>query len=87
MATHIEADKLFAKTNIREMQQLLVFLSRLHGALWQLYFNGRKPNLRPARFSVEQMLEQPSPGDKPGKLQERMVQEINAFLVVHARDA
>ncbi len=77
VAANVEVGELFAKTDIKEMQQLLVFLGRLHEALWQLYFNGRKPTLRPARFSVQRMLEEPSPNTKGGKLQERCVPPAN----------
>ena len=87
VATRVEVGELFAKTNIREMQKLMVFLGRFHEVLWQLYFNGRKPTLRPARFSVKQILEQPSPNSKHGKLQERLVHETKAFLTAHAGDA
>jgi hypothetical protein len=87
VATRVEVGELFAKTNIREMQQLLVFLGRLHEVLWQLYVNGRKPTLVPARFSVKRILEQPSPNAKNGKLQERLVHETKAFLAAHAKDA
>jgi AbiU2 len=44
-----------AKTNIREMQRLFVFLLKLHDALWKLFVNGRKPVLRPLRYSVTRM--------------------------------
>ena len=87
VATRIEVGELFARTNIREMQKLLVFLGRLHEVLWQLFFNGRKPTLSPARFSVKRILEQPSPNSKHGKLHERLIHETKAFLAAHARDA
>ena len=87
VATRVEVGELFAKTNIREMQKLLVFLGRFHEVLWQVYFNGRKPTLSPARFSVKRILEQPSPNGKHGKLQERLIHETKAFLAAHARDA
>ena len=87
VATKVEVSELFAKTNIRELQQLLVFLGRLHETLWQLCFNGRKPTLVAARYSVNRMLEQPSPNAKHGKLQERLAHEVKAFLVGHASDA
>jgi hypothetical protein len=82
-----EVADLYAKTNIRELQQLLVFLRRLHEALWQLYFNGHKPVLRPARYSVQRMLDQPSPNPQRGVLQERLVHEVRSFLKAHSRDA
>lgn len=71
---------LFAKTNIRELQQMLVFLRRLHEALWQLFFNGYKPTLRPARYSVNRMREQPSPEPSQHQLQERLTHETEILL-------
>ena len=85
--TQAEVGALFANTNIRELQQLLVFLSRLHEALWQLFFNGNKPTLRPTRYSVKQMRAQPSPQPKQAKLQERLVHETERMLKSLAGDA
>lgn len=82
-----EVADLYSKTNIRELQQLLVFLRRLHETLWQLYFNGHKPVLRPARFSVQRILDQPSPNPRHAALQERLVHEVRSFLKAHSRDA
>lgn len=82
-----EVADLFAKTNIRELQQLLIFLRRLHEALWELYFNGQKPILKPARFSVQRMLDKPSPNVKRTTLQEKLVNEIQNFLVAHSANS
>jgi hypothetical protein len=71
---------LFAKTNIRELQQLLVFLRRIHEALWQLFFNGNKPTLRPARYSVNRMREQPSPSPRRAQLQEWLTHEAEQLV-------
>ena len=87
VTTPAQVSELFAKTNLRELRQLLIFLGRLYEALWQLYFNGNKPTLRPARFSVERMLDQHSPNVKHGKLQERLVHETKLFLKRHGKDA
>lgn len=87
VATRAEVADLFANTNLRELRQLLVFLDRLYEALWQLYHNGHKPALRPARFSVDRILEQPSPNVKHGKLQERLVHEAKQFFQRHSADA
>lgn len=87
VTTRAEVSELFEKTNLRELRQLLVFLGQLYEALWQMYFNGHKPTLRPARFSVNRMLEQPSPNMKHGKLQERLVHETSQFLKRHSADA
>lgn len=85
VVTRAEVSALFAKTNLRELRQLLVFLGRLHEVMWQLYFNGHKPALRPARFSVNRMLEQPSPRERGRELQERLVHEASEFFKHHAQ--
>jgi hypothetical protein len=82
-----DVQALFARTNIRELQQLLIFMRRLHEALWQLYHNGRKPTLRPARYSVKRIREQPSPEHSGRALQERLTHEIEAFLKMAADKA
>ena len=75
-----DIDSLFGKTNIRELQQLLTFFRRLHEALWQLYINGKKPTLRPTRYSVNRMLEKPSPNANQAQLQERLVHETKLLI-------
>lgn len=64
-----------------------MFLGRLYEALWQTYYNGHKPVLRPACYSVNRMLEQPLPNVKHGKLQERLVHETKQFFKRHSTDA
>ena len=86
VATSFEVDELFAKTNIKELQQLLVFLCRLYEVLWQLYYNGCKPTLGPARFSVNRILHQPRPDVMPGKLHERLIHETKAFFELHSKN-
>ena len=63
---------LFARTNIRELQRTLAFLGSLHEALWQLFFNGRRPSLRPRRYLVRRMRDLPSPAWKRRAVQERI---------------
>ena len=84
-----EADvaALFAKTNIRELQRMLVFLGSLHDALWQLFFNGRKPILQPGRYSLTRMRDQPSPAEQRRGVQERITHETEAFLTAAAAAA
>ena len=73
-----ETVALYERAQIKDLQQLLIFLRRLHEALWELLFNGRKPNLRPARYSVSQMRAEPR--KHGGSLQERLTHETEAFL-------
>ena len=78
---------LFARTNIRELQQLLVFFSRLYNALWQLFFNGRKPTLLPRRYSLKRMRDRPSPPEIGRTVQERIAHEADQFLMAAAMAA
>src|SRR4051794_38327072 len=71
---------LFAKTNVRELQKIVVFLGALHECLLQLFVNGRKPVLRPARYSLRRMLAKPSPHWTSQAVQERLVGEVQRFL-------
>lgn len=79
-----EIDALFAKTNIRELQRMFAFLGALHEALWQLFFNGRRPVLRPRRYSVKRMRDLPSPATRGKAVQERITQEAEQFLLAAA---
>jgi hypothetical protein len=50
---------LVKNTNIREMQRLFTLL-RLHQTLQELFVNGRKPTLRPVRYSAQRIGRRPS---------------------------
>jgi hypothetical protein len=74
-------DALFAKTNIREVQRMLIFLDSLYDApFFQLFVNGRKPVLRKRRYSMQRMRARPSPQGLGNSLQERLTHEIERFL-------
>lgn len=83
----VEVADLSAKTDIRELQQILIFLRKTYETLWELYFNGQKPLLRAARFSVQRMLDVTSPTLGRATLQERLVHETRHFLSTHSKDA
>ena len=55
-----EIGELFAKTNINELQKLVTFTGSLYDALWELYFNGRKPIVRQRRYSIKAMHQRPN---------------------------
>lgn len=80
VSSRADIDALFAKTNIRELQKMLAFLGSLYTALWELFVNGRKPVLRPRRYSVKQMRHSPSPNWRPSVVQERITHEVERFL-------
>ena len=82
----VETAALWGKTNIRELQRLFAFLRSLHEALWQLFFNGRKPVLRPSRYSVKRMRDLPSPAMRGKPVQERITHEAEQFLTSASRE-
>ena len=51
--------KLYSQTNIPETERLLVFLKRLYDCLLMLFQDGRKPLLRPMRFSIKIIRKKP----------------------------
>jgi len=75
-----EIDQLFRKTNILEMQKLFIFVYKIYKTLCELYHNGKKPILRPMRFSVNQFLHSNTKKWQNGSLQERMVWETRELL-------
>jgi len=75
-----DMQKLFNNTNIREMEKLSIFLNKLHGCLWELYHNGKKPILRPMRYSVKSMRKSILPDGWNSHVQEHMVQEVEKFF-------
>lgn len=76
---------MFARTNIRELQRMLMFLGSLYEALWQLFMNGRKPSLRQRRYSVRRMREKPSPHANSQAVHERILHEAGRFLTDASR--
>lgn len=73
--------KLFAQTNIPEIQKLLTFLNRLHEALWQLFHNGRKPTFRKTKYSVKSIMKKIQAQEwRSQDIQELTVQETKKFF-------
>ena len=75
-----QTQKLFKKTNIRELERIFTFLNKLYEALWQLFNNGRKPILRPVPYSLKSMKKSKTPKGYPITVQEKIVQETVAFF-------
>jgi len=81
-----DATELFAKTNIRELQRLMLKLRALNEELWQLYFNGRKSKFRIGRYSIHMMRRKPSARINSRPIHERIVHEGERFLRQAARE-
>lgn len=74
-----EVRALMARTNIRELERLFIFLLSLHDALWELFENGRKPVLAPQPYSVKAMLK--GSGIARGRyVQEMITRQASEFL-------
>lgn len=75
-----DVEALFSRTNLTEMQKLIVFTNRLYETLWQQFHNGRKLVLRPMKYSVQSMLKQELPKWQSKHTQERVVQETKELV-------
>jgi len=47
-----ELAPIVAKTNVRELERLVLFLLRFYESMWHLYMNGRKPTLGRLRHTI-----------------------------------
>jgi hypothetical protein len=74
---HEKIQKLFAKGRVNELWRMSTFLLRLHSALWELFHNGRKPILKPLRFSVIRMYESRKEHSGP---HERIIRDTRALM-------
>ncbi len=72
---------LTGRTNVAEMQRLFVFLLKLYESLWQLLFNGRKPILRPLRYSASRIIRVPSISIGSTSVHERIAAEVEKVLL------
>lgn len=75
-----DVQKLFSKTNIRELQRVFVFVNALYEALWELFHNGRKPVLRAMRYSVKNIKKNRKPEWQSQSVHEMIVGEAQDFF-------
>ena len=75
---HATVQNLYAKGKVKEMWQLSSFLYQLHQTLWNLYNNGRKPELRVrVRLSPKVIYDHPSDHSGP---HERIVRDVRILM-------
>jgi len=74
---HEKVQALFGKGKVSEMWRLSTFLLRLHLSLRELLLNGRKPVLRPVRYSVRAMYD--SQSNRTGS-HEYMVRDVKSLM-------
>lgn len=74
---HSEVQALFAGGKVKELWRLVSFLYALYEALWQQYHNGRRPILRPTRYSVKAMYDSSVQSSTPS---ERVVADTKKLM-------
>ena len=62
---HLEVQTLFAGGRVKELWRLVTFLYSLYNALWEQYHNGRRPVLRPRRYSVKTIYDAKAQSSEP----------------------
>lgn len=82
-----DVQKLYAGTRIGELQRIFIFLNKLYIALRELYLNGRKPILRPMRFSIMSIKNKPRPDWLSNGVHEKIVSETSEFFGTFTRKA
>jgi hypothetical protein len=75
-----ETKRLVAKTTIREIERLLLFLLRIYNSLWHLLMNGRKPTLGRVRYAVNREGGLSQPRTTASGVHRRMVREVEEVL-------
>lgn len=76
-------DALFAKTTIGELQRLVLSLRALREAMWQMYFNGRRPEPRIGSYSVKSMEREVSKLPQTVSFERRVFAEAYTALSVY----
>jgi hypothetical protein len=73
-------NELYGKGKVKEMWQVAIYLHHLHQELWNLYHNGRRPDLRVrSRYSPKIMYQKPKHGGSP---HERIVGEVRKLMTI-----
>jgi len=80
-----DVQKLYKKTRVGELQKIFIFLNKLHVALRELYLNGRKPVLRPMRYSVVRIKDKPRSDSQRHGVHEKIVDETQKFFRIFTR--
>ena len=75
---------LFAKTNLVELQRLVVFPLRVYAAFWQMYYNGGPLVLRRFKYSAPRMVRTVSSARR-SRVQESIVKDTVEVLREAAR--
>ncbi len=75
-----KVQSLFAKTKVRELENIFVYLNKVHDCLWELLSNGREPKLRSMPYSVNSIRRTKVPEYHFTLVQQQIVKESVAVL-------
>lgn len=75
-----EVVKLYSVTRMSELQKLFVYLLKLHSALQDLYQNGKRPILKPLKFSLRAFMRQAEKWPTAGRAHEAVTAELRELL-------
>lgn len=73
-------DALFSRTQLGELQRLVLSLRAFHETMWQLYFNGSKPTIRVGKYSINSMNRDISKIPSNAPIEQRMFAETCGAL-------
>ena len=76
----VELAALYAKTNIRDLERLIIFLNKFHNTLWNVFFNGTRARLRPMRYSARSLGRKKMSDLRRGAVHEDMVFQTRECL-------
>ena len=71
---------------IRDFEKLIAFLNQLYDAIWEMYYNGRRPKLRRMRYAVRSLVAKNLKELRNSPTQEHIVADTRKcmFLVTEA---
>lgn len=81
--------EVFQKTRISDLEKLIAFLNQFYDALWRMYYDGRRPTLEPAAYSVQDLVAKKLKDLSTSRNQEHIVAETRKcmFLITQAANA
>ena len=82
-----EMNAVFAKASIDDLKAIFGFLHALHGALWELLHNGRRPELRLPDFELPPTAAEPGRNRTPGEKVARETAEFFAAFMAPVRSS
>jgi len=75
-----DRSELYARTRRKDLQRMIVRLTQIHDALWQLFNNGLKPRLHPMAWASRALVRRPVGDSRKSTAHEAIVIETKKCL-------